>query len=72
VSIKALARELYRARQKVDRLEKELAQAGLQDRDRIRQELQAAEAEKNQLRKMLDGAKVPSPFANKTPGRHRR
>lgn len=72
MSIKALALELYRAQQKVDRLEKELAQASLKNRERIRQELEAAAAEKKQLRKMLDGAKAPNPFSDKTPGRYRR
>ena len=72
MSIKALAIELYRAQQKVDRLEKELARAELKDKERIRQELQVAIAERKQLRKMLDGAKTPNPFADKTPSSYRR
>ncbi len=72
MSIKALALELYRAQQKVDRLEKELAKADPRDRERLKLELREAEAERKQLRKMLDGAKTPNPFADKTPGRYRR
>ena len=72
MSIKALAQELYKAQQKVDRLEKELAQAGAQEKERIKPELQAALLERKQLRKMLDGAKVPNPFADKTPRGYRR
>jgi hypothetical protein len=72
MSIKLLAQELYKAQQKVDRLEKELAQAGPQDKERVKGELQTALLERKQLRKMLDGAKVPNPFADKTPGRYRR
>lgn len=72
MSIKALALELYRTRQKVERLEKELAQAELKDKERIRQELQMAVAENKRLRKMLDGAKTPNPFADKTPSSYRR
>lgn len=72
MSIKALALELYRANQKVDRLERELAQADPKDKERVKRELQTAEAERKQLRNMLDGAKTPNPFADKPPGRYRR
>jgi len=72
MSIKALALELYRAQQKVDRVEKQLAEADLQDKERIRQVLQAALEERKQLRKMLDGAKAPNPFADKPPRRYSR
>ena len=57
MSIKALALELYRAQQKVGGLEQELAAAPLADRDRLRQRLREAQAEKDILRRMLDGEK---------------
>ncbi len=72
MSIKALALELYRAQQKVIRLEKEFSRADIQDKDRIKEELKAADAERVQLRKMLDGAKAPNPLADKSPRSYRR
>ncbi|MDR3629692.1 MAG: hypothetical protein P4L42_05085 [Desulfocapsaceae bacterium] len=68
MSIKAIALELYRAQQKVGRLEKELDLAAPGEKDRIQAELQAAAVEMKMMRRMLDGAKVESPFA---PSRHR-
>ncbi len=71
MSIKALAQELYKAQQKVQRLEREREQATRpDDRKRIEDDLQAAIAEQKQLRKMLDGAKAPDPAADRTPGRY--
>ena len=62
MSIKALALELYRSQQRVAALEKELAAATFDKQDGLREELRMATAELHQLRKMLDGAKTPSPF----------
>jgi hypothetical protein len=69
MSIKAIALELYRAQQKVSRLEKELEEAAPAEKERIQAELKAAKAEEAMMRRMLDGAKVESPFAA---SRHRR
>ena len=69
MSIKSIALELYRAQQKVSRLEKELEQAAHEEKQRLQGELQAAALEMKMMRRMLDGAKVESPFA---PSRHRR
>ena len=65
MSIKALALELYRCQQRVDALKKELAAAPLNRQDELREELRLATAELTQLRKMLEGAKTPSPFRSK-------
>lgn len=62
MSIRFIAVDLYRAQQKVDRLGKALAQAGLNEQDALRLELQEAEEELRQLRRILDGAKEPLPF----------
>ena len=62
MSIKNLARELYRAQQNVERLEKLLLSAALQDEEAIRGELQDAQAERLQLQKMIDGRKDFSPL----------
>jgi hypothetical protein len=72
MSIKALALELYRAQQKVSGLEKELELAAHQEKDLIMDELRVAVSEMKMLRRMLDGAKVESPFTNRVPGRYNR
>jgi hypothetical protein len=72
MSIRAIALELYKAQQRVDRLEKERSKAPPQENERISGQLELARAELKQLRKMLDGAKTESPFAAKpSPKRHR-
>jgi hypothetical protein len=72
MSIKALALELYRAQQKVSRLEKELEQGAPLEKDRIKDELRAAVAEMKMLRRMLDGEKVETPFTVRPSGRRNR
>jgi hypothetical protein len=62
MSIRAIALELYRAQQQVNRLEIEKENAHPQEKDRIEGELQRALAELKQFRRMLDGAKTESPF----------
>lgn len=57
MSIKALALELYRAQRKFDALEKTLAATALGDQDRIRRQLEEVRAERQLLRRMLDGEK---------------
>ncbi len=56
--IRMIARELYRAQQKVDLLEKELAAAHPGDHDAIREKLRTARAEWQQIRHILDGEKI--------------
>jgi hypothetical protein len=55
VSIKLLARELYRAQQVVERHEKALAEAPAASKPAISELLRQARAERDQLRRMLDG-----------------
>ena len=63
MSIRALAIELYRAQQRVHRLQDHLEKASINDRDRLRHELNQAKVECRQLRRMMDGEKEPSPFS---------
>ncbi len=63
MSIKALAIELYKALQNVHRLQDELGKASLGEKDQLRHKLKSAEAEYNQLRRMLEGEKEPSPLS---------
>jgi hypothetical protein len=55
MSIKLLARELYRARQEVERHEKALAEAPADSKPAIEEALRQARAEKYRLRRLLDG-----------------
>lgn len=66
MSIRLIAKELYRAQKEVERLEAELAAAPYEKQDAIKDKLRKAKAEWQQIRRMLDGEKAPSPFS-KTP-----
>lgn len=62
MSLRDLARELYRAQQQVARLEKLLLSASPQEEMTIQRELEEARAERGQLQKMIDGRKDSSPL----------
>lgn len=68
MSIKAIAQELYRAQQNVERLEKEIEVVPSSEKDGLREELRQARAEWQILRKMLDGEKETSSFRKKFQG----
>ena len=57
MSLRDLARELYRAQQQVERLEKLLLSATPEDTPAIQCELREAQAERLQLQKIIDGRK---------------
>jgi hypothetical protein len=63
--LRDLARELYRAQQQVERLEKLLLSASPEEELVLQGELQEAQAERQQLQKMLDGRKDVSPLPRK-------
>jgi len=60
MSLRDLARELYRAQQQVERLEKLLLSAAPEEEAAIQSELQDARAERQQLQKLIDGRKDSS------------
>lgn len=57
MSIRILAKELYRLQQAVEKLEKELASTAPGQREKIEARLREAGAERNRLRAILDGQK---------------
>lgn len=59
MSIRELAKELYRATKRVEELEKKLSEASLSPKERqiVESELKEVRAERDRLRKMLDKAK---------------
>ena len=59
MSIRLIAKDLYRLRQEVERLEKELALAPMGKQEAIQAELRQARAERDRLRATLDGRKDP-------------
>ncbi|MFA7346275.1 MAG: hypothetical protein WCZ86_00810 [Desulfurivibrionaceae bacterium] len=62
MSLRDLARELYRAQQQVERLEKLLLSASPAEEMELRRELEEARAERVQLQKMINGRKDFSPL----------
>lgn len=62
MSIRALASELYKAQQKVHKLQDQLETAGINEKDHVHRELKQAETECNQLRRIIEAEKEPSPL----------
>jgi SMC interacting uncharacterized protein involved in chromosome segregation len=57
MSIRLLAKDLYRLQQEVAKLEKELADASLDQHEKLQTRLRAARIERDRLRRALDGEK---------------
>ena len=57
MSIRLIAKDLYRLRQEVERLENELAAAPMGKQEAIQTRLRQARAERDRLRATLDGRK---------------
>ena len=68
MSIRALAKELYRAQQNFDRLSTAYESAAPADRQVLARELNLAEKELQMLRRMLDGEKASGEFRKKFNG----
>jgi hypothetical protein len=57
-----IAKELYRLEQAVEGLEKQVTCAPLNERDGLREQLRQLKAERDRMRKMLEGEKVDPPY----------
>jgi hypothetical protein len=57
-----IAKDLYRLQQEVEALEAALEATPFDKRDGIREKLRKARAERDKMRKILDGAKEPPPY----------
>lgn len=68
MSIRAIARDMYKAQQNVNKLESEMETASLTEQDVLRGELRQAKAELQMLRRILDGEKESSSFRKKFKG----
>ena len=62
MSIQMIARDLYRLHQEVERLEDRLENTPLMERDEIKEKLRKLRVERDKMRRILDGAKDPSPY----------
>ena len=58
MSIRLIARDLYRVRREIEALEKQLAQAPLSERPVMEEDLRRLKAEHTRLRHALDGSKA--------------
>jgi len=61
MSIRQIARELYRVQKEVARLEEELGAAPSREQEAIRERLRKKKAEWQQIRNILDGEKELPP-----------
>ena len=55
MSLRLIAKDLYRLQQAVDRLEKQLADSPVHKRHELRHSLERAKLERDQMRRILDG-----------------
>lgn len=62
MSIRIIARDLYRLRQEVERLEQEVESSSPEKKEELKDRLRKVRAEQNRMRKILDGAKEPPAY----------
>lgn len=62
MSIRMIAKELYRLQQEVEKLESQLESAVGPKREALKEQLRRLRAERERMRRMLDGEKSPSPY----------
>ena len=62
MSIRMIARDLYRLQQEVERLERELKTTPLKEKDEIKDRLRKLKAERDQVRRILEGSKEAPPY----------
>ena len=60
--IRMIAEELYRLEQEVESLEEEIRSAPPEGREAMRERLRRVKADRDRMRRALDGAKEPAPF----------
>ena len=62
MSVRMIARDLYRLQQQVDRLESRLQACPPGKREELEEELRKAKAEREHVKRMLEGAKKEPPY----------
>ena len=62
MSIRMIARDLYQLEQEVEKLERELNRAPLEERPELKDRLRKVKADRDKLRRALEGSKEPPPY----------
>lgn len=62
MSVRMIARDLYRLQQEVDRLESQLKACPAAKREEVEDELRKAKAERDRVKRMLEGTKEDPPY----------
>jgi GAF domain-containing protein len=62
MSLRMIARDLYRLKKEVEALERRLLACDESQRQELDKQLTKARAERDRLQAMLDGAKEPPPY----------
>ena len=62
MSVRMIARDLYRLQQQVDRLEGRLQACPPGKREELEEELRKAKAERERVKRMLEGTKKEPPY----------
>jgi chromosome segregation ATPase len=62
MSIRLIARDLYRLQREVEEAEKELDHASEAERQELEDRLRKVKAERDRMRKILEGAKEQPPY----------
>ena len=62
MSIRMIAKEHYRLHQEVEKLEAEIKSAPFHEKEALRDRLRRLKAERDRMRKILEGEKAPPPF----------
>ncbi len=62
MSIRMIAKDLYRLRQEVERLEEQIKNAPIEKQEEMKDRLRKLRAEQERIRRMLEGAKEQPPY----------
>ncbi len=62
MSVRMIARDLYRLQQEVDKLESQLKACSLAKREELEDQLRKTRAEKDRVRRLLEGSKEEPPY----------
>ncbi len=62
MSIRLIAKDLYRLRQEVERLEEQVKSAPFEKREELEDQLRKVRAERNRMLGVLEGAKEPPAY----------
>lgn len=57
MSIRLIAKDLYRLQQEVDKIEKQIENAAYEKQETLKDQLRKIKAERDRIRRMLDGSK---------------